>query len=252
MTFNPTRRTRKIVATLLAAGIAGGATAGVVAASRGAPAQTPTPTVVKVTAAAKTSTSTVPKPLTRAETAAEDVIGFLEKGQPAKSKAEALVLRNLAHGQAADALRQAGVPSTQIKLFQQRADRTAWRSLTNAQALQTSLAANSVSQLMPGFYARYQDPVPAAVLKLDYLDREVHLRSQAGQQEQLSAAVRQLESTWQQVRPQLVKAGGTTEATAYDAHIKALQRGGTTAAIQKQAVTGLDIVDKMEGVFLGK
>ena len=246
MLFNPSSRTRKIVASVLAAGLIGGGAAGAVAASKPAPA--PPPKAVQA-AAAK---STVPKPLTRAETAAEDVIGYLEQGQPAKSKAEARILRDLAHGQAADALRRAGVSAARIKAFQQRADRTAKLSLTGAPALQVSQAANSVSQLMPGFYSRYHDPVPPTVLKLDYLDRQVQLDSQAGRRGHLRQTVQQLDATWQQLRPQLVRAGGASVATAYDQHVRALKAGGTPAAIQKQAMHGLDVVDQMEGVFLGK
>lgn len=245
MIFNPTNRTRRLVAAVLATGIIGGAAAGGLALSQTAPASTPPPPA-HVTA----TKSTVPRALTRAETAAEDVIGFLEKGKPAKSKAEARILRNLAHGKAADALRRAGVPERQIKVFQQRADQTARLSLAEATPANVSLAANGVSQLMPGLYARYQDPVPPAVLKLDYLDREVQLRSQAGQRSKARAAVRQIDATWRQLRPQLVSAGGATVAKAYDRHIKALKAGGAPTAIQREAAHGLEIVDQMEGVFL--
>lgn len=247
MIFNPATRTRRAVVALMAAGLLGGSAVGALASAQNAPTQTP-PAV----RAATTTASTVPKPLTRAETAAEDVIGFLEKGQAAKSKAEARILRDLAHGQAAAALRQAGVPEGQVKAFQQRADRTAKLSLSGAKALQVSLAANSVSQLMPGFYARYADPIPAAVLKLDYLDRQVQLDSQGAGKAKQRSTVRQLAMTWQQLRPQVVKAGGLKVANSYDQHVKALKRGGTPAAVQKQAVHGLNLVDQMEGVFLGK
>ncbi|MBI5106557.1 MAG: hypothetical protein HZB46_16500 [Solirubrobacterales bacterium] len=246
MIFNPVTRTRRLVAGLLAAGIVGGGTVGALAAAQGAPAKTPH----TVTAAA--TPSTVPKPLTRAETAAEDVIGYLEKGQPAKSRAEARVLRGLAHGAAADALRKAGVPATQIAALQQRADRTARLSLRGAPALQVSQAANSVSGLMAGFYARYQDPVPAAVLRLDYLDRQAQLDAKAGDRANLRHTVQELAATWQRLRPQLIAAGGTSVATAYDRHVSALQHGGTAVASEKQAIHGLDLVDKMEAVFLAK
>lgn len=249
--FNPSNPTRKAVAALLATAVIGGSAAGALAAAGQTPAQ-PKSSQAMASKAMAPSPSTVPKPLTRAETAAEDVIGFLEKGQPAKSKAEAGILRKLAHGPAADALRRAGVSHRQIAAFQKRADRTAQLSLGGASALRVSQAANSVSQLMPAFYARYQDPVPATVLKLDYLDRQVQLDAQAGNRAKLKRTVRQLEVTWQQLRPQLVAAGGQKVAQAYDQHVTALQRGGTTTTIQKQAVNGLDIVDKMEGVFLGK
>lgn len=248
MTFNLKTRTRKVVSTLLAVGMLGGAGAAV-AASQSTPAKTTK--AAKATRVAAAS-STVPKPLTRAETAAEDVIGFLEKGQPAKSQAETRILRRLAHGQAASVLRQAGVPEARINALQQRADRTAKLSMAGSPPMRVSLAANSVSQLMPGFYARYQDPVPASVLKLDYLEREVHLRSQTGEKAKVRQTVRQLDATWRQVRPQLIQAGGTQVAQAYDQHVSALKGGSTATATQNQAVQGLDLVDKMEGVFLGK
>ena len=242
MVFHLSRRTRKAVAALLAAGVIGGAAAGAAAVTPGGS------THPKPVAAA--STSTVPNALTRAESAAEDIIGFLEQGQPAKSHAEARILRDLAHGEAADALRQAGVRPTSIRTFQQQADRTARLSLGGASALRVSLAANGVSRLMPAFYAHYQDRVPAAVLRLDYLDREVQLRSEAGQAARVDRAVRQLAASWQQLRPQLVAVGGTQVATSYDRHVAALERGGSATAVQEQAVHGLDIVDQMETVFL--
>ena len=260
MMFNPTTRTRKILATLLAAGVVGGTVAGGTAVSKTSPA--PAPKVANAASNgpaapapkavhAAVAKSTVPKPLTRAETAAEDVIGFLEKGQPAKAKSEARILRDLAHGKAGDALHRAGVPRAQIKAFQRRADHTARLSLSGAAAHAVSQAANSVSQLMPSFYARYHDPMPATVLKLDYLERQAQLDSQAGQPAKLRDTVRQLDATWQQLRPQLVTAGGATVAGSYDRHVTALKRGGPATAIQNQAVHGLDLVDQMEGVFLG-
>jgi hypothetical protein len=244
MLFDHTSRARRTIAALMAASVIGSSAAGAAAVAHGT--STPAPKTVRAAANA----STVPAPLTRAETAAEDVIGFLESGHPAKSKAEARILRDLAHGKAADALRRAGVSQAGIQALQQRADRVARLSLGGASALRVSLAANSVSQLMPGFYARFHDRVPVTVLRLDYLDREIQLRSRAGQARKVEQVVRQLAATWRELRPQLVAAGGTQVATSYDRHVTALQRGGTAAAVQKQAVHGLDIVDQMETVFL--
>jgi hypothetical protein len=243
MIFNPTTRTRKWVGATLAAGILGASTVGGVTAIQAAGA---------TQAAAAVPASTVPKSLTRAETAAEDVIGYLEQAQPAKSKSEARVLKTLAHGDAAKALRKAGVSRGQIAKFQQRADRTAQLSRSGASALKVSQAANSVSQLMPGFYSRYHDPVPAAVLKLDYLDRQVQLDARAGDNAKLRTAIAQLEATWKALRPQLVKAGGSSVARSYDKHVVALKGGGAASAVQTEAAHGLDVVDKMEAVFLGK
>lgn len=244
MLFDLHTRTKKALVGVIAGSMLGGSVAGAVAGAHGAHAQSRPATVA--------ASSTVPKPLTRAETAAEDVIGFLEKGQPARSHQEARLLRALAHGRAADALRRAGVPDPQIKAFQQRADHTARLSATGAPAVRVSLAANRVSQLMPAFYARYHDPVPASVLKLDYLDRAVQLYSQAGHTSTAHQAVRDLRSTWTTLRPKVIRAGGAAVARAYDRHLTTLERGGTAASIQKEALHGLDVVDQIETVFLGK
>lgn len=246
MIFNPSSRTRRAVAVVLAAGLVGGSAAGAIATANQAQATTTPPALVAA------ATSTVPKSLMRTETAAEDVIGFLEKGQPAKSRSEARIMRQLAHGTAADALRTSGVPPATIVALQQRVDRVARLSASGAPALRVSLAANAVSKMMPALYGRYLDPVPSAVLKLDYLDREIQLRAQAGQTAKVKAAAAELARTWQQLRPQVVKAGGAKVAAAYDRHVTALQRGATTTAVSKQALHGLDIVDQIEGVFLGK
>jgi hypothetical protein len=245
MLFDPSRRSRKLMAGLLLAGLIGSGAA----ATTGAVASTSTaarPAVIKPAV----SRSTVPQALTRAETAAEDVIGFLEKGQPAKSRAEARILRSLAHGAAAQELRRAGVSDAQVAAFQRQADRTARLSHAGAPALRISLAANGVSRLMPGFYARYQDPVPAAVLRLDYLDRQVQLRSMARQHARAQQAADQLAATWRKLRPQVIAAGGASVAQKYDGHVAKLTGSGGVAALQSEAQHGLDLVDQLEQVFL--
>lgn len=252
MLFNPNTRIKKAAATVLAVGVLGGGAAGLATAGNG-PAPKPPPVAAKSAVAS----SNVPTSLKRAETAAEDVIGFLEKGKPAKSRAEAKLLKQLAHGKVSRELRAAGVPDRKVRALQVRADRLAALSRSGAPKLSLSLAANHVSQLMPGLYARYHDPVPAAVLKLDYLDREIQLRSMAGQQPRVTAAVKDLGASWSKLRPQLVKAGGVKVARQYDAHVRALhvqvqKLNPRPAALQKEAVHGLDVVDLMEGAFLGK
>jgi hypothetical protein len=246
MIFNPSTRARRTLAALMAAGLIGGTALGAAATSHAATSKTATP-AAKVAAPA----STVPASVVRAETAAEDVIGFLEKGQPSKSKMEARILGRLAHGGAADALRQSGVSGGKIAAFQRRADRTARLSLRGAADMRVSQAANSVSRLMPAFYSRYHDPVPSAVLKLDYLDRQVQLDAQSGNRARLRQTVGRLEATWQQLRPKLVRAGGAAVARSYDGHVAALKRNASAASVKKEAVHGLDLVDQMESVFLG-
>ncbi|MEA2467293.1 MAG: hypothetical protein QOJ57_1419 [Thermoleophilaceae bacterium] len=248
MIFDMRSRTRQVVAGVLALAFVGAGVGGAIAAATSS-AGTTVPTVAPPAAAVKAST--VPASVKRAETAAEDVISNLEKGLPAKSKAEAQLLRSLAHGRAAADLRSSGVPALKVGVLQQRADRVAQLSAAGAPALDVSLAANDVSRMMPSLYAHYTDPVPPAVLKLDYLEREIQLQSQATQPARERAAVNSLRATWAKVRPWLVQAGGAKVAIAYDAHVKALGAAAQPAALQQEAVKGLGIVDQIEAVFLG-
>jgi hypothetical protein len=188
----------------------------------------------------------------RAETAAEDVIGNLEKGLSARSRAEAHLVQALAHGSAAADLRNSGIPALKVRVLQQRADRVAQLSASGAPTLDVSLAANDLSRLMPSLYAHYSDPVPATVLKLNYLEREVQLQSRSAQPVRERAAINSLRSTWAKLRPLLVRAGGAKVAAAYDAHMIALDAPAQPGAFQQEAVKGLDLIDQMEGVFLGR
>lgn len=258
MVFHTTTRIRRTIAAALAVGVVGAGAAGVAASSATANSSSGKVPVTATTttnargapAAAATLTSTVPRSVTRAETAAEDVIGFLEKGQPAKSRAEARLLQQLAHGRAATDLTKGGVTAAQVTEFQRRADRVAQLSASAAPRLQVSLAANHVSQLMPAFYGRFHDPVPPSVLKLDYLERQVQLSSIAGSKAGVRSNVAVIAATWTTLRPAVVAAGGASVARSYDAHVQTLQKKASPDSVQKQALLGLGIVDNIEKAFL--
>ena len=95
----------------------------------------------------------------------------------------------------------------------------------------------------------YAGPVPPEVLKLDYLDREVQLRSLAGDQASVLAAVNTLSSTWTSLRPRVIEVGGRRVATRYTRHAGATRlvaRGSDHRALQREAVNGLALVDELE------
>jgi hypothetical protein len=262
-TFDLNPKLKRGIAAGLAVGVVAVGAASIAAGSGGntaKPAGLPATPKARSAAAHPGTRSTVPASLTRAESAAEDVITYLlEHGKtspsppsPALARAEAKTLKQLVHGQVAVELTKAGVSQSKIRALQQRADHVAQLSRGGASKLRVSLAANHVSQLMPSFYARYQDPVPASVLRLDYINREMQLRSIAGQAGRVKRLVKADGSTWAKLRPQLVAAGGTKAARQYDAHLQALKQDKSPTAVQKQALKGLDIVDLMETAFLGK
>jgi hypothetical protein len=114
-----------------------------------------------------------------------------------------------------------------------------------------ALAANAVSEIVPGLYARFADPVPPAVGTLDYLDREAELRSLAGQRTAVPTLVQRLSRTWAGVRPRVRAHGGGSVAGAFDRHVAAMTRlapaGG--AELRREAARGLELVDQLEQVF---
>jgi hypothetical protein len=196
--------------------------------------------------------STVPGTLKRVGTAAEEVIAQLEDGSPARSRTEARMLKLLAHGQVAEDLAGAGAPRSMIREFQQRADRVAQLSATGAPKLRVSLAASRASQLLPAFYSLYRHPVPAAVLRLDHLGRQIQLRALSGQTAHVRRLVKAEVATWAKLRPQLIAAGATQLVRRYDAHVREVEHEGSRGASAQQAREGRNLVEEMEKAFLAR
>ena len=194
----------------------------------------------------------VPAVLKATESSAEDIVDYALAGNRGQVTTAAAELRAAATGPAAAALAGSGASPADISTLRQRATRVAALS-RHGSFVQIALAANAVSQLMAGFYARFRDPVPPGILTLDYLDREAQLRSLAGQRPEVAAAIRQLVAFWPRTRPLVVAAGGATQAAAYQAHVAAMKRlaPGAGARIRAEAVRGLALVDKLEQVFTG-
>lgn len=235
------RPLRQLAAALALLALAGGGTAAVAAAGGMAPA------------AGRTATrAPVPAALQATESAAEDVVDLALQGQRGKLVRASRQLEASARGPAAKALRAAGVSSAEIASLRVRAERVA-ELAPAASPARVALAANRVSELMPRLYARFAAPLPSAVLALDYLDREAQLRSLAGERDRVRTAAAELGSTWRRLRPQVLAAGGRSEASRYDAHVAAMSRlagSGTAAALRREAVHGLALVDELERVFV--
>jgi hypothetical protein len=193
----------------------------------------------------------VPSAIGQTESAAEDLIDLARAKKRARVVSTANELRDLAQGGAQRALEKDKVPGPLIEALKNRAQTVA-QVAGSAPFLELSLAANQVSGLMPQVYAYYTDPVPPAVLKLDYLDREAQLRSIANDLALTQRAAGQLSSTWNGLRPQVLKASGDKEAVLYTRHVVAIRKlveDFDRPAIRKEAAKGLQLVDDLEGVF---
>jgi hypothetical protein len=193
----------------------------------------------------------VPPSLKAVESEAEDVVDFALARNRGEVAATAASLKVAANGSAAAALARYGVSSATITQLEQRADRVA-RLARRGSFVRIALAANAVSGLMADLYGHFHDRVPASVLALDYLDREAQLRSLVREPELVSVAVRQLASTWTPLRPKVIAAGGEREAEGYDRHVAAMKRlvRRGRKSVQAEAVHGLDLVDRLEQVFV--
>jgi hypothetical protein len=192
----------------------------------------------------------VPEVLTATESSAEDIVDYALSGDRDAARATARTLSAAATGPAAGALIRSGVPPKQVAQLALRSHRVA-QAARGGSFVEIALAANSVSQLMAGFYAHFSDRVPPTILTLDYLDREAQLRSLAGEPAKVASAVRALRPAWKRVRAKVVAAGGADEAAAFGRHVAAMNRldHGSRVELRAEAVRGLELVDELEHVF---
>ncbi|MEQ1501576.1 MAG: hypothetical protein ABMB14_05065 [Myxococcota bacterium] len=114
--------------------------------------------------------------------------------------------------------------------------------------------ANGVSAPMDELFGLYDDPVPPAVLALDYGGREVSLDSLEEGLDDAAQDIDELDAVWATVRDEVVSAGGEAEASAYDASLlrqHELATAGDAAGLLAESNNGLELVDALEGVFGG-
>jgi hypothetical protein len=195
--------------------------------------------------------STIPASLDATESDAEDIVDRALGNDRDAVRAKAAELKEDA-ADAAAPLSEADVPEQRIDELRTRAAHVDELAVGDADTLEIALAANDVSALMPEMFARFDPEIPADVLALDYLDREAQLRSLAHEDAKVSTAVDELERTWAKLRPEVESAGGDEEAADFADHVAAMKKlrdSHDDAALQKEAVRGLELVDVLERVF---
>jgi hypothetical protein len=202
-------------------------------------------------AAPKTQTRPpVPASLTALESSAEDIVDVALAHDRARVITMAGTLASSSGSAAAKALVSAGAAPAQMTALRARVAVVA--RLSHAGPFTSiALASNAVSAVVTELYAHFSDPVPVAVRRLDYLDREAQLRSLAGQGKAVPPVVAHLAATWKPLRLSVIGHGGGRVAAAYARHVAAMQRLAPTpgGAFRSEAVNGLNIVDELESVF---
>lgn len=248
-TTNGTGLRRKVAAIAVGAGllIAGflgvGALAGGnggASASSGAQQAAPAAPAPKP-AASSASAASVPKPLENAGHYGENVYDQAKLGDWSKANAELASLKG-----AISQLNGTGV-SDQGRLS---ADVAALEKAITARDQQAALlASNKVTFDVANASASYKTPVPVGVTKLDYYGRQLEIQAAAKDTAGLKQTAADIQSTWNQVRPQIVANGGTKEAKQFDVTVAQVQKAGTPAQYGKLANPVLAQVDFLENVF---
>jgi hypothetical protein len=191
----------------------------------------------------------LPPILNATESSAEDLIDDALAADRARVVAGARALQRTA-AQAVPVLRKAGLTEAELSALRARAARVATVSHSGG-FINVALAANAVSELMPGLFSHFAVSIPPSVLTLDYLEREAQLRARAEQRAQVPALVRRLATTWSGLRARVVSRGGRQQATDFDRHVAKMKRlaGVAGIALQREAAVGLELVDAVERVF---
>ncbi len=201
-----------------------------------------------VPAASGRSHARTPQALEAIESGAEDMVDYaLDGNRRALVKGAATLTTAVEDGKAL--LAENGVPAATIRRLLTLSTAVS-RVADSGKPVRVALAANAVSALMPSIYERFAGKELAALLRLDYLDREAQLRGLAGQPGKVPGLVTQLKASWSSVRPAILARGGNKQATAFDRHVAAMVRleKGAAAGIAREAAAGLELIDALEGV----
>jgi hypothetical protein len=146
----------------------------------------------------------------------------------------------------------AGAPVEDLTAMDAAVDGLVAAAMDPTDAVVLGRAANAVSGPMDELYGLYDAPVPAEVLALDYLGREVVLDARQGDYDRATAQIDVLAATFETIRAALVAADGGEVATSYDASIAAMRAdvmAEDATKLQADTNVGLELVDRMEGVF---
>jgi hypothetical protein len=194
----------------------------------------------------------VPRSLSRAESAAEDTIDLILAGQRDKATRSAGDLDKLVQRDLAEDLE--GI-ATKEELGQLQARAAELSNLVaTGDPIAVALAANHAFELIAQLFGEFESDVPAAVLRLDYLDFEAKLRALSREIDLVRVSVTRLATTWSELSTTFPFGDKAAAARAgFDAHVAAMTSLATAGTdfdgLAKEAQHGLDLVDQVEEVY---
>jgi hypothetical protein len=111
------------------------------------------------------------------------------------------------------------------------------------------VSSNRVTYVAAGISEPYGPVVPVKVVLLDYYGRELEIWGERGDLAKLTAVAGALRTTWSDVKPAVVSAGGAAAAKKTDALIAKLDAARTAKQYLAIAKPFLDVVDELEKPF---
>lgn len=153
-------------------------------------------------------------------------------------------------------MRQQRMPESSIDKLRAASTRMQQLTTTEREPLAAAEAANQIAGITAALESYYPTAVPARVARLDFLGRAVMLLARHQDQgAALTERTREIQETWQQLAPGVVKRSGggvvgTRVATAMDEVIADLQRDHSARALGADAKRVLDLVDELETLFV--
>lgn len=123
---------------------------------------------------------------------------------------------------------------------------------TNATGPQLARAFNAISAPMGRIYATYKPPVPASLLDLDYLGRELIVDARVADLALATTDLDRLVAQWAPFRSAVIAAGGGAQARAMDTGLADARNGITArdaAAVERAGVNATDAVDLIETLY---
>ncbi|MEA2249600.1 MAG: hypothetical protein QOH46_4129 [Solirubrobacteraceae bacterium] len=166
--------------------------------------------------------------------AAGRIIVALEAGRHREAREQAQELNAAVHRASQTSGRDAVVAALRV-----RTSAMAGLAARRAPALALAETANRVRDLVAEQAELHADPAIAAVLRLDYLEREVELRSLAGQHAAAGAAARAVADVWTGARATVAV---EPLAARFDDHVAHLQQLRGPSLIEEEARRGLELV----------
>jgi hypothetical protein len=178
--------------------------------------------------------------------AAERLIVDVEAGRVREARVGARKLNAVVHEAAAW---RDGVAARDVAALRVRTEALAGLAARRAPPLALALAANRVRDLATEQAARGGDPALTALLRLGYLEREVELRSLAGQRVAAKAAAAAAASTWNLTRAAVAAVAGDRIADRFDRHVGRLEGHQGPAHLQDEARHGIELLVAIQRPF---